>query len=212
MRGARTPAPLGVCMSRDRIWHDRSWADVWLRTRATDGDAPTPVAATERCYAEHGERIFRTLLRTYVRATTADIEDAVQYAFLKYFHELSSDKTVDDPARWLLTTAKNHLLNRFRRQSTWELPNVCVPLAEVTETLTDGITVDDHLTGAIQQARFEAARQTLPPFEGRCFAARLANKKLKEIAEEEGVDLRRVAEAVHRAAAHIKRYLREDGR
>lgn len=196
-------------MSRDRIWHDRAWADVWLRTRTKDADAPTPAAATERCYAEHGERIFRTLLRTYTRATTADIEDAVQYAFLKYFRELSSDRTVDDPAPWLLTAAKNHLLNRFRRQSTWELPNV--PLAEVTETLTDGITVDDHLTGAIQQERFEAARQSLPPFERRCFAGRLANKKLKEIAEEEGVDLRRVAEAVHRAAAHIKRCLHEDG-
>jgi DNA-directed RNA polymerase specialized sigma24 family protein len=81
----------------------------------------------------------------------------------------------------------------------------------LASTLTDEVTVDHLLMTARQEERFVTALASLPPLESRCFAARMANKKLREIAEAEGLDLRRVAEAVNRALQHIKRLMDGEG-
>lgn len=82
--------------------------------------APTSIdQLTEHTFRHEYGRLVANLSRRFGIRLLEDIEDAVQSALLKAMHSWPRQGLPPDPSAWLHRTASNLLIDKLRRQRTW---------------------------------------------------------------------------------------------
>ena len=77
-----------------------------------------PAAAIEQVYREHASRILAVLVRLFGARNLELAEDVLQEAFRKALIAWQQDGIPDNPAAWLMATAKHQALDVIRGQRT----------------------------------------------------------------------------------------------
>jgi RNA polymerase sigma-70 factor (ECF subfamily) len=80
--------------------------------------APLPASEIERVFREEYGRAVAVLVRSFGDIDVA--EEAVQDAFAEAVRRWPADGLPASPGAWIITTARNRAINRFRRESTRE--------------------------------------------------------------------------------------------
>ncbi|HTK46674.1 MAG TPA: sigma-70 family RNA polymerase sigma factor [Gemmatimonadaceae bacterium] len=88
----------------------------WRGGRLTTSSAPVAVAEIERVFREAYGRAVSVLVRTCGDIDVA--EEAVQDAFVAALQRWPAAGVPPDPAGWIVTTARNRAVDRFRRESS----------------------------------------------------------------------------------------------
>lgn len=83
-------------------------------------DTPTSIEQlTEHTFRHEYGRLVANLSRRFSIRLLEDIEDAVQSALLKAMHSWPRQGLPPDPSAWLHRAASNLLIDKLRRQRTW---------------------------------------------------------------------------------------------
>src|SRR4051812_34312501 len=78
------------------------------------------MSASDRLFRRHYAHVVATLARRFGLGRLAEIEDAVQDAFVAALGQWPYHGEPDNPAGWLVRVAGNRLLDRLRRRTRWE--------------------------------------------------------------------------------------------
>lgn len=98
----------------------------------------------ERAFRAESGRAVATLVRRFGDIDIA--EEAVQEAFLRALRKWPTDGIPPSPAGWIITTAKNHAIDRLRRESTRATrENEAVAMSEWDVAEAIEIVDDDQL-------------------------------------------------------------------
>lgn len=102
------------------------------------------VAEVERVFREHHGRAVAVLVRLLGDVDAA--EEAVQDAFLTALRRWPADGVPPSPAGWIVTTARNRAVDRWRRESVRTDRHVqAALLADPPEPVEEGPVHDDRL-------------------------------------------------------------------
>ncbi|MBB6173937.1 RNA polymerase sigma-70 factor (ECF subfamily) [Nocardiopsis mwathae] len=82
----------------------------------TSGSTPTAAAEVERVFREERGRAVAVLVRTFGDIDVA--EEAVQDAFTEAVRRWPSAGLPPSPAGWIITTARNRVIDRLRREAS----------------------------------------------------------------------------------------------
>ncbi len=93
-------------------------------------------AAFEDLLREESPRILGALMRRY--GHFEDAEDAVQEAMLAAWHHWPVSGLPDKPGAWLLTTARNRLLDRLARENRRAVKESAAPPADIESVVEAG--------------------------------------------------------------------------
>lgn len=108
------------------VWPDgitfSDWIDGWRGCRATlcvmqDVPYPTvgdPAELVRHVYRDHVDRVYGYLVYR-LAGRRAEAEELTQDVFVAFVGAVRSGVTVDDPQSWLITVARNKLVDHLRR-------------------------------------------------------------------------------------------------
>ncbi|WP_327097271.1 RNA polymerase sigma factor [Nocardia vinacea] len=100
-------------------------------------------AVIEDVFTEHYGRAVASLIRVFGDITVA--EDAVQDAFTAAVQRWPSDGLPPSPPGWIITTARNRVIDRLRREATRHDRHVEAALLRADEPPDSGAVQDDRL-------------------------------------------------------------------
>lgn len=132
-------------------------------------------------------------------------EDLTQETWLRAVREWRRTGVPDNPLGWLMTVARNLLLNDRRRRPS-------VPLDEYAPLLDDPATAADALDATAEAAAREqalrAALRRMPPDEARLLEDfHFARRRMAQLADQHGISERAVEGRLRRARERLRREL-----
>jgi RNA polymerase sigma-70 factor (ECF subfamily) len=109
------------------------------------GGPPLPVAEIERVFREEYGRAVAVLVRVFGDIDVA--EEAVQDAFAAAVQRWPSSGLPPSPAGWIITTARNRAIDRFRRDTSREHRHAEAALLQggADEPIEEDVVTDDRL-------------------------------------------------------------------
>jgi RNA polymerase sigma-70 factor (ECF subfamily) len=155
------------------------------------------------CYLRHRDAVFRFLLSNC--RNPAEAEDLTHEAFLRLFMHYAAGEEIDSPLAWLLTVARNTMIDRGRqlrreapqRQSVW---------ARLTRTCRDTTpNAENVLMIEARSVVLERALSQLQGLEKDCLSLRLKGLSFREIADAMGIPMWCAVSHVNRAITKVRR-------
>ncbi|MEV4239005.1 RNA polymerase sigma factor [Nocardia sp. NPDC049737] len=98
-------------------------------------------AVIEDVFTEHYGRAVASLIRVFGDITVA--EDAVQDAFTAAVQRWPTDGLPPSPPGWIITTARNRVIDRLRREATRHDRHVVAALLRADDEPPDSVAVQD---------------------------------------------------------------------
>jgi RNA polymerase sigma-70 factor (ECF subfamily) len=140
-----------------------------------------------------------------------EAEDQTQEIFLKVFHSLSKYDTEKNFSAWLLTLAKNHLIDTYRR-TRWERKN----RDEFDENLPSRGQAEDNPEDALLQRERQKVLwrglNSLPAdIRLAIILKEIQGKKYEEVAEVLGLPVGTAKSRINRGKLQLAKLLRERG-
>lgn len=133
---------------------------------------------------------------------SASPEDDYQAIWEKVFRSLDRVDTARDPAPWIATLARRHLIDRHRRQ---KVRGEVLEFSDVASQAPDPARQASARQGI---GDLEAVLATLPEAQRRVVVLHhVQGLRLERIAAEEGVALGTIKSRLHRARAELVRRL-----
>jgi RNA polymerase sigma factor (sigma-70 family) len=157
-------------------------------------------------FKEHAGAVTRVLASRFKTRPSEDAEEAVRDAFLRLHAEIKAGTTIERPDAWVFTTAKRLMLDRIRKDKSEE--TVLTGYARFVGELDESPTGEEMLLERDRTNAFERALSELTDLQRQCLRLRGDGLKLREIGALVGLDLRRVAEQIAKAIAHLEKQVR----
>jgi RNA polymerase sigma-70 factor (ECF subfamily) len=169
--------------------------------------ASTAVRSVEDCvsrhFAELNEAVFRYL--AYGCRNASDAEEITQETFLRLYRSLRRDERISNVRHWVFKVARNLMLDRAKH-----LRRIAPKVCDMPEDADDHVrcprpTPEELMIEAARQRRLRHAIDALTPLQRECMQLRSQGLRLREIGDILKMDVRRVAEALQRAVANLRR-------
>jgi RNA polymerase sigma-70 factor (ECF subfamily) len=154
-------------------------------------------------YLLHRDVVFRFLLVNSHNRTEA--EDLTHEAFLRLYIHYASDRSVENPLHWMLTVARNLMIDRGRRLRR-EVPCIGDVWSVLTRTRTDSTPDAEHaLLSEDRAAELNRALSRLKGLEKDCLTLRLKGLAFREIADALEIPMSAAVSHTNRAIAKVRR-------
>jgi RNA polymerase sigma-70 factor (ECF subfamily) len=151
--------------------------------------------------------IFRFLLLNLRNRTEA--EDLTQEAFLRLYVHYASGRSVESPLHWMLTVARNLVIDRTRRLRR-EVPCVDNVWSLLTATQIDlAPSAEGTIITEERSAELNRAISGLKDSEKDCLTLRLKGLAFREIAAALGIPMSAVVTQTSRAIEKVRRRVNE---
>lgn len=156
-------------------------------------------------FLELNDAVFRYL--AYGCRNASDAEEITQETFLRLYRALERQETIENVRHWVFKVARNLMLDRAKHLRRIA-PKVCDMPEDADDHVRDPLpTPEEAMIAEARQVRLRDAIERLTPLQRECVHLRSQGLRLREIGEILKMDVRRVAEAIQRAVANLKRAL-----
>jgi RNA polymerase sigma-70 factor, ECF subfamily len=154
-------------------------------------------------YATRREYVFRYLMANC--RNRAEAEDLTHEVFLKLYVHCASGQSIESPTHWLITAARNILIDQIRknRSRPWRLGDVW---QFVVNTVADKTpTAEESLLGEARKAEINRVLTTLRGLERECLSLRIKGMEFREIAEALAIPVWLAVERTNSAITKFRR-------
>ncbi len=152
-------------------------------------------------FSEFMEAFDQTLQRFVRSKVSADqaVEDIVQDVWFGFFRALDRGAIIEDPEAWLYRSARNRIIDAYRKIQPAGLPE------EASETFEDDESPEEDLYQKEFFDQLEAALDELPDKQRVVFMRNeIDGVTLREIAEEEGEKLKTIISRKRYAVTRLR--------
>jgi len=147
-------------------------------------------------------RLSPALKRYFARRVDVNEVDDLVQEVLVCMHKVKEKNRIEDPERYIFTTARNTLMGYYRRRTA--------RFSKFHDPIDGNIELPDHISperiaiGKQEYERAISAIQNLPPRARAAFVLhRFEHMTYQQIAKHMGISKESVKELMHRALVHI---------
>jgi RNA polymerase sigma-70 factor (ECF subfamily) len=154
-------------------------------------------------YVTRRDYVFRYLVANC--RNRAEAEDLTHEVFLRLYKYYAAGEAVENPTHWLITTARNILIDHIRssRHQAWRLGNIW---KLVVNTKADDTPTAEHaLLSQARTAEINRVLMTLQGHEKDCLSLRIRGMAFREIAEALKIPMWLVVERTNSAITKFRR-------
>ena len=154
-------------------------------------------------YVLRRDYVFRYLVANSRNRTEA--EDLTHEVFLRLYTHYASGQSVESPIHWLITVARNLLIDQVRRRQ-YQPPRIEAAWKLVVQTRPDRApTAEQSLVAQARTAQIHRALTTLQGLEKECLSLRVEGLAFREIAAALEIPMWLAVERTNSAIIKVRR-------